>query len=51
MDGTPALITLTAAAPVPDGVMVDGAVAELTRHGDGSIVAEIRIPGRQQDNG
>jgi hypothetical protein len=27
------------------GAMADGAVAELTDHGDGIITAEIRIPG------
>ena len=41
----PAMLVLAAAAPVPAGTMIDGAVAELTRHGDGTIVAEIRIPG------
>ncbi len=30
---------------IPDGAILDGAVAELHRDEDGIIVAEIRIPG------
>lgn len=38
-------ITVSATGITPAGVMVDGAVAELTEHGDGTVTAEIRIPG------
>jgi hypothetical protein len=31
--------------PDSELVPIDGAVAELTRHGDGTVTAEIRIPG------
>ena len=31
--------------------VIDGAVAELTQESDGTVTAEIRIPGRQQDHG
>jgi hypothetical protein len=49
MDGKPAVIALGLAAPIPDGTMVDGSVAELQLNGDGTITAEIRIPGNQRD--
>lgn len=40
-------VTVSATGITPDGglVPVDGAVAELTEHGDGTVTAEIRIPG------
>jgi hypothetical protein len=40
-------ITVCATGITPDGALVpvDGAVAELTEHGDGTVTAEIRIPG------
>jgi hypothetical protein len=39
------ILTLAAAAPIPAGTIIDGAVAELAREPDGTITAQIRIPG------
>jgi hypothetical protein len=42
--GTTPDATMAAALGIPAGTPIDGAVAELTDHGDGTITAEIRIP-------
>ena len=40
-------ITMVPALFGPDPRTMDGAVAELTAHEDGSVTAEIRIPAHQ----
>ena len=45
MDGKPAVIVLWELSDIPDGIVVDGAVAELTRVDGGTVLAEIRING------
>jgi hypothetical protein len=45
MADKPVLLTLFAGAPIPDGTVLDGSVAALSWNGDGTITAEICIPG------
>ena len=39
------VITLAAAAPIPEGSTIDCAIAGLFRNADGTISAQIFIPG------
>jgi hypothetical protein len=42
-------IAFTLIGPVPDGVTIGGAVAELAEHPGGLVTAEIRIPAPQPE--
>jgi hypothetical protein len=45
MAGKPVLLTFPVPPHNPDGAVIDGSVAALSRNGDGTITAEICIPG------